>query len=188
MSINALYRDYFQKSKIFIYPLLDIKKGSSVTPIQTYFGWNDYVTPEDMKLVTVFHSRPDQAYIDFEKNILLKHNRLNDYIKLNDTDVLYTFDFSDLEKDWMHLINGRYSKMTDKTKRKIRDHYDKNGSNYMYMDSFLFPDKYFNIYSELLGVNEEILKNVGELCTKPDMEKEILTVSVEQLQVPKINL
>ena len=85
MSINALYRNYFQKSKIFVYPLLGIKKGSSVTPVQTYFGWNDYVIPEDMKLVTVFHARTDQDYIDFEKNVLLKHNRLNDYIiKVND--------------------------------------------------------------------------------------------------------
>lgn len=188
MSINALYRNYFQKSKIFVYPLLGIKKGISVTPVQTYFGWNDYVTPEDMKLVAVYHERKDQDYVNFEKNVLLKHNRLSDFIKLNDTEVLVTFDFSDMEKDWMHLINGRYSKMNPTLKRKIRDHFDKNGSNYMYMDSFLFPEKYFNIYSELLGVNEEVLKGVGELCTKPDMEKEILTVSVEQLQVPKINL
>jgi hypothetical protein len=33
----------------------------------------------------------------------------------------------------------------------------------------------------LLGVNEEVLKEVGELCTKPDMEKEIYLVKVEQL-------
>jgi hypothetical protein len=71
--------------------------------------------------------------------------------------------------------------MNPTIKRKIRDHFDKNGSNFMYMDSFLFPEKYFNIYSELLGVNEEVLMEVGELCTKPDMEKEKLTVLVEQL-------
>jgi hypothetical protein len=77
--------------------------------------------------------------------------------------------------------------MNPTIKRKIRDHFDKNGSNYMYMDSFLFPEKYFNIYSELLGVDEEVLKNVGELCTTPDMEKEILMVTVKELQDPKIN-
>jgi hypothetical protein len=182
MSINTLYRNYFQKSKIFVYPLLDIKKGCSVTPVQTYFGWNDYVKPEDMKLVAVYHERKDQDYINFEKNVLLKHNRLSDFVKLNDTEVLYTFDFSDIGDDWMNIINGRYSKMNPTIKRKIRDHFDKNGSNYMYMDSFLFPEKYFNIYSELLGVNENVLREVGELCTKPDMEKEILTVNVEELQ------
>jgi hypothetical protein len=111
MSINTLYRNYFQKSKIFVYPLLDIKKGQSVTPVQTYFGWNDYVTPEDMKLVAVYHERTDAEYVNFEKNILLKHNRLSDFVKLNDTEVLYTFDFSDIGDDWMNLINGRYSKM-----------------------------------------------------------------------------
>jgi len=182
MSISALYKNYFQKSKIFVYPLLGIKKGLSVTPVQTYFGWNDYVKPEDMKLVAVFHERTDQDYLNFEKNILLKHNRLSDYIKLNDTEVLYTFDFSDMKDDWMHLINGRYSKMNPTVKRKIRDHFDKNGSNFMYMDSFLFPERYFNIYSELLGISEEVLKEVGELCTIPDMEKEILIVNIEELQ------
>ena len=135
-----------------------------------------------MKLVAVYHERTDAEYVNFEKNILLKHNRLSDFVKLNDNEVLYTFDFSDIAEDWMHLINGRYSKMNTTLKRKIRDHFDKNGSNYMYMDSFLFPEKYFNIYSELLGVNEEVLKSVGELCTKPDMEKEILMVTINELQ------
>jgi hypothetical protein len=72
--------------------------------------------------------------------------------------------------------------MNPTVKRKIRDHFDKNGSNFMYMDSFLFPEKYFNIYSELLGISEETLRDVGELCTIPDMEKEILIVNVEELQ------
>jgi uncharacterized protein YeeX (DUF496 family) len=36
-------------------------------------------------------------------------------------------------------------------------------------------------------VDEEVLKNVGELCTTPDMEKEILMVTVKELQDPKIN-
>ena len=87
MSINALYRNYFQKSKIFVYPLLGIKKGSSVTPVQTYFGWNDYVTPEDMKLVTVFHARTDQDYVDFEKTYLFAcfvNGRLSLVTRLSD--------------------------------------------------------------------------------------------------------
>ena len=132
-------------------------------------------------------------YIDFEKNVLLKHNRLNDYIKLNDTEVLYTFDFSDMETDWMHLINGRYSKMNPTIKRKIRDHFDKNGSNYMYMDSFLFPEKYFNIYSELLGVNEEVLKKYSEHIDILDLEENVgackaLNLGVYNAQYDKILL
>jgi len=73
MAISALYGQYFQKSKIFLYPLLDIKKGSSVTPIQTYFGWADVYAPEDVKLIAIYKLRDDSQYISFEKNILLKH-------------------------------------------------------------------------------------------------------------------
>ena len=39
MKIQSLYRDYIQKSKLFLYPLLDIKRGVSVTPTETYMAW-----------------------------------------------------------------------------------------------------------------------------------------------------
>jgi hypothetical protein len=47
MVINALYKKYFQKSKIFIYPLLDIKRGTQIVPSETYLAWNDLYSPED---------------------------------------------------------------------------------------------------------------------------------------------
>ena len=72
MGISALYTKYFQKSKIFMYPLLDIKRGCSVTPIQTYFEWDGHYTAEDMKLIAVYPIRDDQEYMNFMKHILLK--------------------------------------------------------------------------------------------------------------------
>jgi hypothetical protein len=69
MEISTLYKVYFQKSKIFVYPLLDIKKGTGVTPIQTYFRWEGNFEPEDNKLVAVYEKREDETFINFEKNI-----------------------------------------------------------------------------------------------------------------------
>jgi hypothetical protein len=186
MSINALYKQYFQKSKIFLYPLLDIKRGSSVTPIQTYLAWDGIYTPEDIKLIAIYHVRDDYEYQNFEKTILLKHSRLFDYRMLNEKELLVAFDFSDIKEDWFKLIDGQYSKMSLSVKRKIRDHFDKNGGHYVYIDSYLFPEKYFPIYSELLNVTEDFLKSVGELCSKPDLEKEILYQKVEELHNTKI--
>lgn len=186
MAISALYRQYFQKSKIFVYPLLDIKRGSSVTPVQTYFAWVDKYTPEDAKYITVYQERDDLEYKNFVKNVLLKHSRLCDYHKTDDGLVVFVFDFSDIKEDWNHLIEGRYSKMNSNIKRKIRDHFDKKGGHYVYIDSYLFPEKYFTIYSELLQVDEVLLKSVGELCTKPDLEKELLHQDVQELQKTKI--
>jgi hypothetical protein len=80
MVINTLYVKYFQKSKIFLYPLLGIKRGSSVVPNDSYISWSDKYSPEETKLICVYDIREDAEYKNFETNVLLKHNRLHDYI------------------------------------------------------------------------------------------------------------
>jgi hypothetical protein len=186
MAITALYRKYFQKSKIFLYPLLDIKRGTSVVPSETYLAWGTSYTTEDMKLICVYTRRNDQEYIQFEKNILLKHNRLCDYVIIDDTTSVFTFDFSDLKQDWYHFINGKYSKMNIDIRRKILTYFAKSSGNYAYIESYLFPDNHFKKYAELLDVPVALLKSVGELCSKPDMEKEMLMIEVADLENLKI--
>lgn len=186
MAINALYRKYFQKSKIFLYPLLDIPRGVSVIPEETYLGWGTSYSPEDMKLVCVYKIRHDMEYKQFEKNTLLKHSRLCDYVNVDENNAVFTFDFSDLKDDWFHFINGRYSKMSLDRRRKILAYFAKNSGNYAYIESYLFPDNHFKKYAELLDVTVDMLKSVGELCSKPDMEKEILLIEVADLENLKI--
>jgi hypothetical protein len=169
-----------------MYPLLDIKRGSSVTPIQTYFEWEGHYTAEDMKLIAMYPIRDDQEYKLFMKNIILKHPRLSGMHKIDDHSQLLIFDFSDLKDDWFKLIDGQYSKLNMTIKRKVKDHFDKKSGSYVYIDSYLFPERYFSIYASLLGVDEDLLKQVGELCTKPDLEKEKLIQSIEDLQNTKI--
>jgi len=180
MALNSVYTKYFQKSKVFLYPLLGIKRGVSVVPVETYICWEGYYTSEDMKLICVYDIRKDDEYKFFEKNTLLLHNRLHDYVKIGSQAVL-TFDFSDLSDDWSHFINGKYSKMNIKLKQKILDFFDKYSGNYTYMHSYLIPEKYFSNYSELLGVDIEMLIQVGELCSKPDFEKETLVLELANL-------
>ena len=181
MVINALYKKYFQKSKIFLYPLLDIKRGTSVVPEETYLSWNELVTPEDMKLICVYHKRNDAEYINFEKNVLLKHSRLCDYTIIEDK-TIFTFDFSDLEYDWFHIVYGRYSKLSYDIKRKILNFFDPKSGNYLYVSSYLFPEKHFQTYANLLGVTIELVKEVGELCDKPNLDKEKLLLEVTNLE------
>jgi hypothetical protein len=186
MLIEALHTEYFQKSKVLFYPLLGIKRGCPAIPDQTYLSWQGYLTPEDKKLITVYTRREDSEYQVFEKNVLLGHKRVSDYIPLPDNQVLISFDFSDLEDDWNHFINGRYSKMHPDLKRKVRDHFNKNSSTYVYVDSYLFPEKYFSLYASLLGADEELLREVGELCSKPDLERENLIAEVINLENKEI--
>jgi hypothetical protein len=180
MALNSVYNKYFQKSKVFIYPLLGIKRGVSVVPIETYFIWDGYYNSEDMKLICVYDIRTDNDYILFEKNTLLKHNRLCDYIKVN-SQAIFTFDFSDMEDNWFHFINGRYSKISLELKQKILGFFDKYSGNYAYIHSYLIPEKYFNNYAELLNVEPEMLIKVGELCSKPDTVKETLIIEIADL-------
>jgi hypothetical protein len=50
----------------------------------------------------------------------------------------------------------------------------------------LFPDKFYEQYASILNVDVSLLKTVGELCTKPDLEKETLLIIVENLENIKI--
>lgn len=180
MALNSVYKKYFQKSKVFLYPLLGIKRGTSVIPVETYVSWEGHCTPEDMKLICLYDVRTDTEYVNFEKNVLLNHNRLSDYVKVN-SQAVFTFDFSDLEDDWSHFINGKYSKISLNLKQKILNFFDKYSGNYAYMHSYLIPEKYFENYAELLGADVQMLIKVGELCSKPDAEKETLVLDVADL-------
>ena len=182
MVIDALYRKYFQKSKIFIYPLLGIKKGTKIVPSETYLSWGTKITTEDKKLVCVYKTKNTTDYINFEKNVLLKHTRLCDYIKVDENTSIFTFDFSDLEDNWFHLINGKYSKINMNIKRKILDFFDKNGANHIYIKSYLFPENFFDNYATLLGVSVKLIKEVGELCDLPNLEKENLLIEIADLE------
>jgi len=181
MALNSVYKKYFQKSKVFLYPILGIRRGVSVVPIETYVSWKGYYTSEDMKLICVYDVRTDEEYKNFERNVLLAHSRLNDYVKVGNQLVL-TFDLSDLGDDWFHFINGRYSKVSMNLKQKILGFFDKYSGNYAYMHSYLIPEKYFTNYADLLGVDVDMLIKVGELCTKPDLNKETLIMEVADLE------
>ena len=182
MVIDALYTKYFQKSKIFLYPLLEIKRGTFIVPNETYISWNDKINSEDMQLICIYKPEKNQNYLDFEKNVLLKHNRLIDFIKINEEQIVFTFNFSDLSVDWIHFINGKYSQMEIKIKRKILDFFDKKSGNYAYVESYLFPEKHFETYAKILDVDISLLINVGELCNKPDLEREKLLINIADLE------
>lgn len=181
MALSSVYRKYFQKSQVFIYPLLGIQRGAMIIPKSTHLSWNDNVALEDMKLVCVYEIENQEKFDNFSKAVLLKHPRLCGYVKTDNKTSVFTFDFSDMEENWCHFINGKYSKISMNLKRKILDFFDKSSGNYAYVNSYLFPEKHFDEYAELLNHPVEVLKEVGELCSKPNFEKENLILDVADL-------
>ena len=183
MALNSVYRKYFQKSQVFIYPLLGIKRGAAFVPKATYVAWEEnVVTSEDMKLVCVYENDGSNGFEVFVKSVLLKHPRLFGYVKADTNTSVFTFDFSDLIEDWANFLNGKYSKINLNLKAKILNFFDPQSGNYSYVKSYLHPEKYFEEYAELLNTDVEILKSVGELCTKPDLAKETLELEVANLE------
>lgn len=174
MPIKSIYTKYFQKSKMFLYPLLGIRKGARIIPSETYLAWDDIIKPEDMKLVCLYHPTPNAKadWKNYENKVLLKHNRLSSVNPINETNRLFIFDFSDLGDDWNYFITGRYSLISQDKKGTICSFFDHNSANFYYMKSYLYPDKYFEDYADILDVDIDMLKAVGELCNKPDLEKE----------------
>ena len=182
MAIESLFKDYFQKSRIFMYPILEIKRGSSVTPIETYISWDGQYSPKDMKLMCLYHLRDDMEFRNFEKDKLLKNKHFFDFKQVEGNKGVYVFDFSPYKKDWDKLMLSKYSQVTYPYKKKIENFYGRRDSNFAYVESFLYPEKYYAMYSEMILVTEELLREVGELCSKIDLEKETLTAKVKNLQ------
>ena len=180
MGLKSIYSKYFQKSKVFLYPLLGVKRGNNIVPIETYICWDDHFTHEDMKFICLYETKKTSEYKDFERNVLIKHTRLLEFVK-KDNKAIFVFDFNDLEEDWDHFINGKYSKLSSNVKSKILKFFDKHSGNYAYMYSYLMPEKHFSEYSEILNVEEEFLRKVGELCNKPDLKKETLVFEIANL-------
>ena len=185
MAVKSIYTKYFQKSKVFLYPLLGFKRGIKVVPSETYLAWDPFYIPEDMKLVCLYHPNESNDYKQFEKEKLLKHTRLIDVKEINSNNKLFIFDFSDMNNNWNRFINGQYSKLEDKYKGKIKSFFDVNSANYVYMNSYLHPESFFADYAECLNVDVQMLQDVGQLCDKPDLSKETFT-TMKHLQSTEI--
>ena len=65
--------------------------------------------------------------------------------------------------------------------RKILYFFDPLSGNFQYVKSYLYPEKHFDEYASLLDTDVEVLKSVGELCSKPDLVKETLKLEIANL-------
>ena len=131
--------------------------------------------------------REDEEFKSFERQKLLGNKLFFDFKQVEEKKGVYVFDMSDMKADWQAVTKGKYSQMSADHKKRIRHYIGLNSPNLPYIDSFLYPERHFKLYSELMGVTENILKEVGELCNVPDHEQETLRVSILNLEIVKEN-
>jgi len=158
--IEKLYIDYIQKSRIFLYPALDIKRGSSVTPVETYVSWNGNYTIADKKLICLYYLRDDQEFKTFEKIRLFGNNKYEKFEYVDDDKGAYVFDMSSLGEDYDHIMNGKYSKISKEYKRTILNFFTSTKKHLEYIESYLYPEKHFDEYAKLLSSDDfNLVKN-----------------------------
>lgn len=203
-TIKTVHKDYFQKSLTFLYPMLDIKRGVSVTPIRTFLSWKDVYKVSDRKLICLYYLRKDQEFYKFEKE-KLRGNKLFENFKeienieniLSITQELtigaYIFNYDEYSQDWEHITQGRYSKLSSVVKEKILNFFSDNRADQTRVRSFLHPEKYLNDVASALedepNRKQKLLrsiKEVGELCDLPNLEKETLIAQIKNLEIPQI--
>lgn len=174
MSFKDVYRKYYQKSKLFLYPILGIPQGYEFTPAETYLKWEDTFELGDCKLICVYDKIDSQEYRAFESEYLLSNTLFYDYYLLPENQAAYVFDFSTHAADFRRVSIGKYSELSTEFKHKILHFFSASPSSYAYMDTYMYPNKHYDMYSELLNCDVTLLEEVGELCSSPDIDKETL--------------
>ena len=173
--LKNLYTEYFQKSKVFLYPLLNIKKGVRFVPTETYMSWEGIHGIKDNHIICVYDV-PDKilsAYKLFEDQYIRNNKRFKYTIDLeNKNKKAIVFDLSRYKNDINRLIKGEYSKISKRTKEIITEFFGEHGTIAEYVESYLFPTYWHEDYAHLLGVSLETIQKVYELCDKPDLDKE----------------
>lgn len=145
MSIIAIYKDYYQKSTMFLYPALKIRRGASESLVRTYLAWDGMYTIEDKKLICVYYLRDDHEFSVFEKEKLVGNEYFEAFYQLEDNKGAYVFDLSHLGDTYDHIAHGKYSKIDPEYKVRIMAFFSSNRGHSAYMESYLYPNKFFNL-------------------------------------------
>lgn len=180
--MDKLYADYFQKSKVFLYPVLGIAKKSSIQVKDTFISWENVYTEEDKKFIVLYENVKTEAFNAFMHKVLLSSPLYESHKFTQDDQGIFVFDYSIIEEDWQHFLQGKYSKLSKIMKDSIMKYYGHKSGDGQYVKSYLYPQDFFHIYADLLNVKESLLKEVGELCDKYNPELEKLKISVELLE------
>jgi hypothetical protein len=190
-NLKNLYREYFQKSKVFLYPLIGIKKGVMFVPDETYMGWENLYDVKDNKLILLYKipNKRFQKYQLFEENYLKQNKKYIGTIQLKGTKnichLAVIFDLEVYKWDIKKLINGQYSKISLNAKETITDFFGEHGAIAEYVESYLHPTYWHGDYADLLNVSIETIEDAHELCDLPDLKKECFKYKSEEIEIFK---
>ena len=174
--IDKIFPKYVQKSSFFLYPQLGMQRGIRYKPSETYISVKNHIHPASCALICEYPLYDSNAF----NNHLLKLRGHDLYFDeyLTDDYIYLVFNFSDMESDFMSFLIGEYSRFSEPFKQKILDFFSEGDLITEYIESYLYPELYYSEYSKILNVTELQLADAIELCDKPDLQKETLTLQL----------
>lgn len=167
----GVYNSYFQKSRLFLRPLLGILNKPKPERLGTYIAWDNNISLTDKKIICTYQLSNDQGYKNYERLVLFNNHLFHDFKECRNNIGVYIFNLTDYTHDWECFLKGKYSRFKETTKEKLIKYYP-NEHTKEYLKSYLYPDKYFEKYSELLDIPEKKLKAIGELCDPFNVDRE----------------
>lgn len=201
---SLLQKTYIQKSRLFLLPLTGLVRNKYFPPTNTYIsspdlnceGYIDGINFEDEILIIAYSKsykiKQDNIYNQVTsnfKNISIEETGWDKYESLimsnkrfmgfheSQDEFLYTFDLSEWHTDWNLFLKGRYSQMSKRAKRIIKEYKwtSLQAIEQKKLYCYLYPNEDESCFEEFaneLGLQVDDLKRVQELCSKPNLKLE----------------
>lgn len=166
------FKTYIQRSRLFLYPLLEIPFHSNVKPLMTYLAESEDNLGEVQSIILKYTREHTDEYYNFRNNLLL-HPRFKKHKVTIKYDIVI-LDLSDYKDDIQFLIEGKYSMFSEEVKRKIKTFYNEKELGASIIDSYLYPESYHQYYANYYSVPIEMIKEAHETFGPPIMSKEII--------------
>lgn len=188
-----MQQTYIQKSRLFLFPLVGIRNDRVFRPTNTYvsskslktYEYPDGIRPRDHILILCYPREYSQgivadAWSSFESEQIVANQK---FLGIHETEdeFIYTMNMASWSSDWRHFLHGKYSLFSDKAKKMILNfRRAADGSSLLkptehrklYCYLYPYEEKCVESFAEELGMPTLDLKEVRELCSKPDMAQE----------------
>lgn len=174
---------YVQKSKVFLLPLINLKKDLYVKPIKTFIiDKVANVTVNDRKLILPFFKDNSSEFNYYENNHIMTCDYL-DVSSYYETDKfrVYSFKLNHIENDFDLFLEGKYTKFSKKTKSLIHLYWGKLKKNNFYphpkIEAYLYPNlEIYKQVAEELNLPLEMVIETEELLDPPNLNLEELHI------------
>lgn len=191
MKDEVLREGYWSKADAFLLPLTGLKKTENYE-MRSYLFWRDYEI-HNYNLILCFSYENLEEFTEYCKKevfpILDKHGYILENYDIEGRSI-FVLDMSEWAMDIQMFILGKYSKMTEAAKIRIRDFHLVKGVIKAYLYGVIYPneklktlgnDTFMEYVAKYYDIDMEDMKKLGETGSIYDRTEETLLTDVEEL-------